>query len=433
MFEVLDDAPVLHFASKEHFMRRNGLCLSLLLISVLGQSLPALSQGIGEMGGAYAASSTQTPMLMHSAGALGGPMGAATKSINQSTSGAAGSAGGGGGGSASGGHVKSTAPRDGDEPPTPQQTAKKAADLSNKAYTQAQAKYKAGDYESADKLFKESLFYRERIWGSKDPAVPRMYDILGDIARKRSAPADAEKYYNKSLMTMIKVYGQGDYVLVPALEKLGALYLDTSKFADAVNSYQQVYTLTSRKMGDDNDQTVQAAIHLGKAYIGDEDFRQASNLLRDYATKLDKGPESNLQQLATVLDLYQSALQKTTHAPDALQRVQSRLQEVTDLIASQKAIETPASAPAASTESGAAGKDKAAPATSATSATSAAPAAGATAPAGAAVSAAKTQATDAAKPAAPAAAPAASKPTAASASKPAASDASKAPASDAKK
>ncbi len=362
MFEALDDAPLFTLLPEEHFMRRNGLCLSLLLISVLGLSQPARSQGIGEMGGAYAASSGQTPMLMNSAGSLSGPMGAATKSINSSTSGAAGTSGGGG---SPGGHVKSKAPRDGDEPPTAQQTAKKAADLSNKAYTQAQAKYKAGDYDSADKLFRQALYYRESIWGAKDPAVPKMYDILGDIARKRSAPAEAEKCYNKALMTMIKVYGQGDYVLAPALNKLGALYLDTSKFADAFNSYQQVYTLTSRKMGDDNDLTVQAAIHLGKAYIGDEDYRQATNLLRDYATKLDKGPESNMQQLATVLDLYQSALQKTTHAPDALQRIQSRLQEVTDLLASQKAIETKASTPASGTESGAASADKsAAPATS---------------------------------------------------------------------
>ncbi len=403
-------------------MRRNGLCLSLLLISVLGQALPALSQGIGEMGGAYAASSGQTNGLMNSAGALSGPMGAASKSINSSTSPSAGSSGGGaGGGSASPGHVKSTTPRDGDEPPTPQQTAKKAAELSNKAYTLAQAKYKAGDYDSADKLFKESLYYRERIWGAKDPAVPKMYDILGDIARKRSAPADAEKYYNKALMTMIKVYGQGDYVLAPALDKLGALYLDASRFADAVNSYQQVYTLTSRKMGDDNDLTVQAAIHLGKAYIGDEDYRQAANLLRDYATKLDKGPESNLQQLATVLDLYQSALQKTTHAPDALQRVQSRLQEITDLLASQKAIETQTNASAASTESGTTGKDKAAPA-----APSGAAGGGGSAAAAAGSSAAKPS-TDAVK----TSAAGSSKPTGTSGSKPAASDAAKTAASDA--
>jgi tetratricopeptide (TPR) repeat protein len=379
---------------EEHFMRRNGLCLSLLLISVVGLSQPARSQGIGEMGGAYAASSGQTPVLMNSAGSLSGPMGAATKSINSSTSGAAGTSGGGGGSSGSGGHVKSAAPRDGDEPPTPQQTAKKAAEMSNKAYTLGQAKYKAGDYDSADKLFKEALYYRERIWGAKDPAVPKMYDILGDIARKRSVPAEAEKYYDKSLMTMIKVYGQGEYVLVPALSKLGALYLDTSKFADAVNTYQQIYTLTSRKLGDDSDLTVQAAIHLGKAYIGDEDFRQAANLLRDYATKLDKGPESNLQQLAAVLDLYQAALQKTTHAPDALQRVQSRLQEVTDQLASQKAIDTKTSAPA-STESSATRTEKAA-----------APAAGATAPATVPATAAtpattsKAPATDPAKPAA---------------------------------
>jgi hypothetical protein len=282
-------------------------------------------------------------------------MGNATKSISGSTSGAA-SAGSG----ASGGHIKNTTSRDGDEPPTPVQTAKKAGDVSNKLYIDAQAKFKAGDYENADKLFRQSLYYRESIWGSKDPAVPKIYDILGDIARKRAAPIEAEKCYNKSLMTLIKQYGQGDYVLAAELNKLGALYLDTFKFADAVNSYSQVYQLTNRKLGEDNELTVQAALNLAKSYLGDEDFRQASNLLREYATRLDKGPDSNMQQLSSVLELYQTALQKTNQT-DALQRTQTRAQEVTDLLAAQKMKDESKSDTASagtSTESGAATTEK---------------------------------------------------------------------------
>jgi hypothetical protein len=338
-------------------MRRNGLCLSLLLISVLGHSQPARSQGIGEMGGAYGASTGQAHGLMNTGttSALTGQMGNATKSISGSTSGAA-SAGSG----ASGGHIKNTTARDGDEPPTPAQTAKKAGDLSNKLYIDAQAKFKAGDFENADKLFRQSLYYRESIWGSKDPAVPKIYDILGDIARKRAAPIEAEKCYNKSLMTLIKQYGQGDYVLVTELNKLGALYLDTFKFADAVNSYSQVYQLTNRKLGEDNELTVQAALNLAKSYLGDEDFRLASNLLREYATRLDKGPDSNMQQLSSVLELYQTALQKTNQT-EALQRTQTRAQEVTDLLAAQKMKDESKSDTASSgtsTESGAATAEK---------------------------------------------------------------------------
>ncbi len=373
-------------------MRRTGFCLSLLLVSVLGHSQPARSQGIGEMGGAYAASSGQTHGLMNSGttGALSGPMSSAVKSINSSTAGAAGGSSTGGG-STSSLKIKNTPLKDGDEPPTPAQTAKKAGEVSNKLYSDAQAKFKAGDYENADKLFRQSLYYRESIWGAKDPAVPRIYDILGDIARKRAAPIEAEKCYNKELMTQIKQYGQGDYQLTPVLNKLGALYLDTFKFSDAVNSYSQVYQLTSRKYGDDNELTVQAAINLGKSYLGDEDFRQASNLLHEYATKLDKGPDSNLQELSSVLELYQTALQKTNQT-DALQRVQTRAQEVTDLLAAQKMkTESKAAGGEAGTDAGATADKPAGEATKSHPADAAKPAA---------ADVSNTSAAEAAKPAA---------------------------------
>ena len=368
-------------------MRRISLAVSLFLLAGIVRPATVFAQGIGEMGGAYAASSGQTPALMNSGvhGAVGSTMSGAIKNINAATSGESskGSSGSSSGVSntTSGKGAKSSAPKDGDEPLTAAQTAKRAGDQSNKLYTEAQAKLKAGDLENADKLFRNSLYYRESIWGAKDPAVPKIYEILGDIAHKRAAPAEAEKCYHKALTSLIKVYGPGDYVMVPLLNKLGTLYLETFKFADAVNVYKQSYDLNTRKNGD-SDTTIASVINYSKALLGDEDYREASSLLRDYSTRLDKGPDSNLAQLSSILELYQTALQKTNQT-DMLQKVQTRSQQVKDQLLAAQAVKEETKPADAATAGGAAPTDAAdktpAPSTPAASApATAAPAAAAT-------------------------------------------------------
>lgn len=364
-------------ASEEHFMRRISFAFSLILLAGMVSQSDSIAQGIGEMGGAYGASSAATHGMMNSgvSGALTGPMGAATRSINQSTGAAGGTttnyaASPAAGSDATPAQGKTAAANskgkknskgkssshDEDAPPTPAQLAKKAGEDSNKAYAEAQAKLNAGDLPNADRLFRQSLYYRESIWGAKDPAVPKIYEILGDIAHKRSATLEAETCYHKALTNLIKAYGPGDYVMVPVLDKLGNLYLETFKFSDAVNVYQQSYELNNRRLGETNDQTVQSAINLAKSYLGDESYRQAAQLLRQYWKQLDKGPDSNLAQLSTVLELYQTALQKTNQS-ELLQQVQARSQQVKDsLLAQDKSKEqapaassadaTPAAAPA---------------------------------------------------------------------------------------
>lgn len=358
-------------------MRRISFAFSLIVLAGMVRPSASIAQGIGEMGGAYGASSAATHGLMNSgtSGALTGPMGAATRSINQSTGAAGGATTNYATSPAAGSDATTTqgktaaasskgkknskgksSSHDEDAPPTPAQLAKKAGEDSNKAYAEAQAKLAAGDLPNADRLFRQSLYYRESIWGAKDPAVPKIYEILGDIAHKRSAPLEAETCYHKALTNLIKAYGPGDYVMVPVLDKLGNLYLETFKFTDAVNVYQQSYELNNRRLGETNDQTVLSAINLAKSYLGDESYRQAAQLLRQYWKQLDKGSDSNLAQLSTVLELYQTALQKTNQS-ELLQQVQARSQQVKDSLLAQdkskdqapattSADATPAAAPA---------------------------------------------------------------------------------------
>jgi hypothetical protein len=356
------------FATEEHFMRRISFAFSLTLLAGMASPASSIAQGLGEMGGAYGMSSAASHGLMNSgvSGAVTNTTSGATQSINQSTSGAstqstvspAAPAASASSSEATGIQTKTVAAskkkvgkgksssHDEDGPPTPAQLAKKAGEDSNKAYAEALAKLNAGDLPGADHLFRQSLYYRESIWGAKDPAVPKIYDLLGDIAHKRAAPMEAEKCYHKALTSLIAQKGPGDFVMVPVLDKLGALYLETYKFTDAVNAFQQSYELNVRRLGENNAQTVQAAINLAKAYLGDESYRMAGQLLRQYYKQLDKGSDSNLAQLSTVLELYQTALQKTNQN-EILQQVQTRSQQVKDQLLAQDKQKEPPAAPSA--------------------------------------------------------------------------------------
>ena len=82
----------------------------------------------------------------------------------------------------------------------PQLAAKQYATASNKAFSQAQAKEKAGNLKDAEQLYRKSLQYREQIWGKADPGVIRLYEIIGGLSHKRDALDEAERCYRIVLM-----------------------------------------------------------------------------------------------------------------------------------------------------------------------------------------------------------------------------------------
>jgi hypothetical protein len=195
----------------------------------------------------------------------------------------------------------------------PHVTVKKAGQYSNDLYMRGKAKEAAGKLLEAEQYYRQSISYREKIWGMNDPAVQTLTEKIGDLAAKRNALPEAEKCYQRVLMSQIKKHGQGEFVLTPILTKLGHTYVKDKKYTDGINAFDQVYKLTERKVGAADPQTVQAAVNLAKAdieqpeYVGD-----GVDLMKMYTDMLDKGDAAvNSPALLSVLDTYSEALQKS--------------------------------------------------------------------------------------------------------------------------
>ncbi len=230
----------------------------------------------------------------------------------------------------------------------PQLAANQYAKMSNKAFVDAQAKEKAGDLKNAEQLYRQSLGYRERVWGQADPGVIKLYDIIGGLAQRRNAIAESERCYRIVLMATIKKYGQGTYEEVDPLAKLAKVYLAEKKYSDAAKEYDQICQLESRKHGPHDQRTVQAALDLAKVYlITPETTADAVDALKPYAEASDKSGDMPL--LLPVLDTYASALRKH-HKTDLADKVQARADELR---------KSSGAAPAAADNKADAAKDKA--------------------------------------------------------------------------
>jgi hypothetical protein len=208
----------------------------------------------------------------------------------------------------------------------PQVAAQQSAALSNKSFAAAQVKEKAGNLKEAEQLYRQALAYRERVWGTADPNVIKIYDIIGGLSRKRGALQESERCYRIILMATIKKYGQGTYEEVVILDKLGHVYLEEKKYVDAAKEYDQICQLESRKHGPHDQRTVQAALDLAKIYLlTPETTADAVDTLKPFADASDKN--GNIPLLVPVLDTYAIALKKHKKV-DLADKVQARADEL---------------------------------------------------------------------------------------------------------
>jgi len=211
------------------------------------------------------------------------------------------------------GKAAKTADDDDQDHYDPHVTVNKAGKYSNELYIKGKAKEAAGKLLEAEQYYRQSISYRERIWGMNDPAVQTLTEKIGDLAAKRNALPEAEKCYQRVLMSQIKKHGQGEFVLTPILTKLGHTYVKEKKYTDGINAFDQVYKLTERKAGASDPTTVQAAVNLAKADIDQPEYvSDGLDLMKMYTDLLDKGDAvSNTPALLSVLDTYAEALEKS--------------------------------------------------------------------------------------------------------------------------
>lgn len=295
------------------------LCMSISLVP----TVPALAQGISEMGAVHSMSATMGAGLHSQSGAASGGLNNVYGSLNKQLGAAAsGSSGSGGSGSSAAAMALGSTGDFPNVPVDPRLTVVTAGKESNRLYDLAVQKQKAGKNAEAEQLFLRSAAIRQTIWGNKDPAVWKIMEQIGALKTKRGDFAGAEQWYRVVLTAELKHYGAGTYELVPILEKMGQVSLAQKKYSDAQNYLQQVYTQRARKFGKDNPETVASALDLARAYSESGDLSSAADLLgKTVDAKLN---DAGSPQMIKLLEAYMAVLKKQ-NKQEEFTRIESKL------------------------------------------------------------------------------------------------------------
>lgn len=241
-----------------------------LLAILAGMPSSAVAQGIGEYGGVLG---MPRPMPTGHAGALQNLYGAGSlKGIGAATAAAG------------------NAPIVGDS----RVIAKNVADKANAFFNEAQKREKAGKLADAEALYRSSVTWRERIWGTKDPAVFVIYGRIGALCVKQGKMAEAEAAYRRQIACAVRLYGAGAYEMCPILGALAETSVAQNKLPDAITSYRQIYQLQKRKMGDTNSLTLDAMWKLAKTLKANGASAEADALAKEGANLAAKTPENAL-------------------------------------------------------------------------------------------------------------------------------------------
>jgi tetratricopeptide (TPR) repeat protein len=299
---------------------------ALSMMIALISAVPSLAQGISEMGAAHAMGATLGAGLHRNAGGASNGLNNVYGSINKQLGGVSAASGGSGSAAAGSNNAFAFASTDKNgDPIDPRIMVRDAGKESNRLFDLAVQKQKAGKNAEAEQLYRRSLLIRERIWGSKDPAVTKIMGVIAELMRKRGDLAGAEVCYHAVLTTELKHYGAGTYELVPTLEKLGQICFAQKKYSDSYNYFQQVYTQRSRKLGVDSPETITAALELSKAYYESGNFSDAAELLsKTIDAKLN---DSGSPQMVKLLEAYMNVLKKQ-NKQEELTRIETKLQSM---------------------------------------------------------------------------------------------------------
>lgn len=180
--------------------------------------------------------------------------------------------------------------------------AKNVADKANQLYAAAQQKEKAGKLAEAESMYRMSAGWRERVWGTKDPAVFVIYGRIAELCKKMNKLPEAEAAYRRQNVCGVRIYGAGAFEVTPVLNKLGDCCFTQNKLPDAISAYRQVYILRKRKLGDANEETLDIQLKLARALKMNGAHQEAQKLVDDGLKIIGTSTEGNSVKLKNGFD-----------------------------------------------------------------------------------------------------------------------------------
>lgn len=162
----------------------------------------------------------------------------------------------------------------------------------NELLAQAKKAHAAGKIQQAEKLYKESLSIRYRIWGERDINIPKVLDILTDMCLSSGRTDEAIIYLQSILKFYDKRVGPGTPERIPALMKLASISQKQKKYVEECSLTKQVYGLMERKSGVTEKELVQAKIAYADAAYRAKYFKESERLYRSVVELKEKNGET---------------------------------------------------------------------------------------------------------------------------------------------
>ncbi|HEY9869719.1 MAG TPA: tetratricopeptide repeat protein [Candidatus Obscuribacterales bacterium] len=125
-------------------------------------------------------------------------------------------------------------------------------------------KEKQGRAADAEKLYRQALDLRRRIWGDRDPSLSQLLMVIGGLNERLGRLPTAESWYRDLLSTRARLHGPGTWELCDPSTRLARVLVKQEKYAEACPLYSVAFQLTERKFGSADQKTISAAVTLAE-------------------------------------------------------------------------------------------------------------------------------------------------------------------------
>ncbi|HZT41558.1 MAG TPA: tetratricopeptide repeat protein [Chthonomonadaceae bacterium] len=171
-----------------------------------------------------------------------------------------------------------------------------------------------GDYEQAEKLFRQAMSLRENTFGKDHPSIARSLCNLAEVRRTQGRPAEEEVLYEQAFQLQEHAYPQGHPYTAHILTRLGHIYWKDDRMDVAESMLGRALEIRRQYLGADHHQTAASARHLAMFYLSQGRQSEADALLAQsqYIVRNMMAP------VFTILTRQMAELsQKLMAAPDA--------------------------------------------------------------------------------------------------------------------
>jgi tetratricopeptide (TPR) repeat protein len=141
-------------------------------------------------------------------------------------------------------------------------------------------KEKQGRAADAEKLYRQALDLRRRIWGDRDPSLSQLLTVIGGLNERLGRLPAAQAFYRDLLSTTARLHGPGTWELCDPSTRLARVLVKQEKYGEASSLYRVAFQLTERKFGSADQKTMAAAVTLAETLDKSGRNAEAQTLLR---------------------------------------------------------------------------------------------------------------------------------------------------------